>query len=69
MANLLKGRGNMEKYNKPSMNYVELRIEESLAGFGSLGSSVAVIRGNDNSKFDHTFSDNWINVWLKILRG
>jgi len=54
----------MKNYVKPVMNYSELRVEESIAGFGS----ITDILGNGKPLGDQLFASNWIDFWLKILR-
>lgn len=55
----------MKSYIKPSIKYIELRAEESLAGFGSFTS----ITGNHKySISEQIFSEDFVHFWLKILR-
>ncbi|SDI00600.1 hypothetical protein [Desulfosporosinus hippei] len=54
----------MKTYNKPSIKYFELRVEESLAGVGS----IPYIPEN-NRIIEMMLSDeSWADFWLKILR-
>lgn len=55
----------MKNYIKPSINYIELRVEESLAG---IGSSRTHISGNIQFIEEQSFSDNGLFFWLRILR-
>jgi len=57
----------MKNYIKPSINYIELRVEESLAGIGS-GSSITYITDNKKLIDEQMFSGNWLYFWLSILR-
>lgn len=54
----------MENYSKPSMKYIELRVEESLAGSGSLlfNQDMSLVANNQD------ISNNWVKFWLKLMR-
>lgn len=57
----------MKKYSKPSIKYVELRVEESLAGNGSILNTT--ILSNDTSKVEPQITfDNMVSFWMKYLR-
>lgn len=57
----------MKNYIKPSIKYIELRVEESLAGIGS-GYAITYISENKNLIDEQTFSSNWLYFWLRVLR-
>ena len=54
----------MKNYNKPNIYFIELRVEESLAGIGS----TTVILGNNSSIAEQMFPDNLVSFWMKFLR-
>lgn len=56
----------MKNYVKPSMKYIELRVEESLAGIGSSMTYTGDLR--QDSINEGTVTDIWSNFWLKVLR-
>lgn len=55
----------MKSYIKPSIKYVELRLEEGLAAIGSMTVFLKDSRSIANLV---SSEDNWRNFWLKILR-
>ena len=63
-SNLVKGGRTMKNYNKPNIYFIELRVEESLAGIGS----TTVILGNNSSIAEQMFPDNLVSFWMKFLR-
>ncbi len=54
----------METYIKPSVTFVELRVEESLAGVGSF----SVNQGKNNRINEEVFTENLVSFWMKFLR-
>lgn len=54
----------MENYNKPNINFIEFRVEESIAGIGS----IAEILGNNKSIDEQLFTGSLSKFWLKFLR-
>lgn len=55
----------MKSYIKPTIKYIELRVEESLAGIGSVSRTDMTVNWLDQP----TVSDNnWSSFWLRILR-
>lgn len=54
----------MKNYMKPSIQYIELRVEESLAGIGSSLNNIGRVNWID----EQIFPDIWTKFWLKVLR-